>query len=289
MASDVTHIIRNDYREYFRKETRKQYAEQTLKTLKEKLWIEDDVSVYVDECFETSFRIYDVEFILRNGFWQIESYYHYVQLLYCIDDYFFLRSMVFDVARTLGQSEAWHAVEYYTWNGGLDEMEKCSLDEWLEYASQTDCGVTEFDPERWIGKSSYENYKSIYHDLFEDCKAQFAHAQKQMPDYELLGLYRTGKHFYRARKNGGLYLVDSRTFSPLNIEPYDGVTQDFNGSEFAVRKGKLSALFDGEGKQLSDFMEGTFSVRWSSSENMFCPKTKKIYNETTGFSILLSD
>ncbi len=284
MGVDVTHIIRNDYQEYFKKETRKSYAEQTLKTLKERLGTGVDSSVFVDEDFEfeTTFQIYDLEFTLRNGFWQIESYYHYVQLLFCVDDNFFLRSMIFDVARVLGQTEAWHAKEHYTWNGGLDEMESCSLEEWLEYAAQTDCGISEFDPKQWRCTKSIENYGGIYHDSFEDYKTRFTQVQRQIMGYELLGTRIIGKHFYRTRKNGGIYLIDSRTFSPVNTEPYDDIIQDFSGLEFVIRKGNLSALFDGDGNPLSEFMEGSFSWSWYGTHF----HKRKIYNETTGFSIV---
>ncbi len=41
---------------------------------------------------------------------------------------FWLRRLTFDIARALGQNEAWYAEEYYTWNGGnIDEVDVPSI------------------------------------------------------------------------------------------------------------------------------------------------------------------
>lgn len=56
--------------------------------------------------------IYDVEIELHNGFWNIESYCHYCQIVMHHGDYFWLRRSIYDIVRALGQNEAWHAAEY---------------------------------------------------------------------------------------------------------------------------------------------------------------------------------
>lgn len=106
------------------KETSRKFVEKTIATLKKNLLIQnaDDCFGYYYDCEfnDTTFRlpIYDMVFTFHNGFWQIESYYHYCQIVMHDGDYFWLRRLTFDIARALGQDKAWYAAEYYTWNGG---------------------------------------------------------------------------------------------------------------------------------------------------------------------------
>lgn len=50
---------------------------------------------------------------------------------------------------------------------------------------------------------------------------------------------------------------------PLIDIPFDMVTCDLNGLEFVLHRDGLSAVFDPDGKQLTEFVEGTFYWRWS--------------------------
>lgn len=134
MGVDISHIIRHGFREVENKETSKKFVERTIATLKKNLLIHN-----VDDCFgyyydsesnETTFTlpIYNVEFTLHNGFWQIESYYHYCQIVMHDGDYFWLRRLTFDIARALGQDEAWYAEEFYTWNGDGCEIPETTFE-----------------------------------------------------------------------------------------------------------------------------------------------------------------
>ena len=80
--------------------------------------------------------VYDVEMSLHNGFWQIESFFHYCQIVMHQGDNFWLRRSLFDIARALGQKEAWHAEEYYTWNGGNIEDFEVPFEDWLAFAEK---------------------------------------------------------------------------------------------------------------------------------------------------------
>lgn len=59
----------------------------------------------------------------------MESFYHYCQIVMHDGDYFGLRRKTFDIARALGQKEAWYAEEYYTWNGGNIENPEIPFEE----------------------------------------------------------------------------------------------------------------------------------------------------------------
>ena len=119
-----------------------EFIKETIRLLKERLFIQvpdDAFPIWHDnEDNETNFSVpvYDVEFVLHNGFWQIESYYHYRQLVMHTGDYFHLRRMTFDIARALGRDEAWYAAEYYTWNGGACEKAESTFGQWYEQAEK---------------------------------------------------------------------------------------------------------------------------------------------------------
>jgi len=62
-------------------------------------------------------------------------------------DHFWLRQLTFDIARALGQDEAWYAEEYYTWNGGGCETPEATFEQWLESSyggSDCDCGCDDW-------------------------------------------------------------------------------------------------------------------------------------------------
>ncbi len=118
MGVDISHIIRHDFRNLKDHDASLKYAKDTIETLMKKLhlygtddffWLEDD-----DESIRFRLPVYDVELSLHNGFWQMESFRHYCQIVMHDGDYFWLRRLTFDIAKTLGQNEAWYAEEYYT-------------------------------------------------------------------------------------------------------------------------------------------------------------------------------
>ena len=197
----------------------------------------------MDEYYETSFRLplYDVELTLRNGFWQLESYYYYWQLLSHEGDRYFLRDRISDIVRVLSQPECWHAKEYYTWNGGLDELEHCSLEEWLDYAKSTDDGIKEFS-------ASVTEDDGILHDSLVECQTLFQAVQEKLNDYELLGIDRIGHKFYRARNEKGFYLIDINSYQPFNKEPYNDIIEGEDKLEFIAlnHEGKFIIYPTGE-------------------------------------------
>lgn len=137
MSVDVSHIIRHGFRKVNDISAIKNFVFQTIEQQKEKLClrgVEDVFRTDFDEEFhEYWFRVpyYDVEIYLHDGCWRIESYFSYHQLFMPYGDNFHIRRVIYDLARALGQSEAWHAAEYYTWNGDGLELAEQSFDRWL--------------------------------------------------------------------------------------------------------------------------------------------------------------
>lgn len=83
MGVDITHIIKHDFRQTHDIQLSLDFAKKTIEHLKKELLSKNPNESfelqYDEDCSEIRFElpIYDVEFTLHNGFWQIESYLHY--------------------------------------------------------------------------------------------------------------------------------------------------------------------------------------------------------------------
>lgn len=299
MGVNISHIIKNDFHEIENHEKALQYVKDTIALLINKLHLpsEEEVSWgiqdnYIDpdpawQMKEITFRVpvYDVEFSLHNGFWIIESYYHYCQIVMHHGDYFWLRALTFDLARALNQSEAWYAEEYYTWNGGPLEEAGPSLEDWLNWSKfKYGNKIPEFDQETIMAQGDVHipDYEPIYHDAFEECFAEYEVLQNMLPDnVKLLGIHRSGK-FLRCEVNGEMNLYNEDMNSFVFREPVEGVIQSLNGPEFLVLKGDKKALYDGDGNPLSDFVEGDWQWEWAPGNY----PQRRLFNEGAGLSFL---
>lgn len=271
MGVNITHIIKHDFRQTHDIQLCLEFAKKTIERLKKELLIQspyESFELQYDEALnEIRFElpIYDIEFSLHGGFWQVESFFHYCQLVMHQGNYFWLRCLTYDIARTLGEEEAWYATEYYTWNGGKCETIESTFEEWYEQAVK-DYGksIPEFDQSAIIAQDDlYPDYEPIYHDSFKECKTHFNRLQSQIVGYKLLGIHRIGKKFVRCEKDGHLFLLNEHTQLPLFTEPIDNVLSLLNGPEFVIVKNGLSAVFNAYGKQLTDFVKGRFEWKWA--------------------------
>lgn len=293
MGVNITHIIKHNFRQTDNIQLSVEFAKKTIEHLKKALLIQNSINYfglqYDEDCSEISFRlpIYNVEFILHNGFWQIESYYHYNQLFSHPKDCFWLRWLTYDIARALGENEAWYAEEFYTWNGGKCETLESTFEEWHEQATK-DYGKTipEFDQSAILAQRNVHipDYEPIYHDLLKECKAHFNRLQSQIAGYRLLGIYRIGKNFVRCEQDRRLFLLNEQTLTPLFKTPINDVLCPLNGPEFVVVKNGLSAVFNAYGKQLTDFIKGRFEWKWAPY-NPLMPHERIIYNKEANIQL----
>lgn len=289
MGVDISHIIRHDFREVDDKEASKKFVERTITALKKNLLIQN-----VDDCFEYHYDsesneiiftlpIYNVEFTLHNGFWQIDSFYHYCRIIMHDGDYFHLRQLTFDIARALGQDEAWYAEEFYTWNGDGCEMPETTFEQWMEHSLKIyGKPIPEFDQTAIMqqGDIHSPDYEPIYHDRFKECKEMYDNIQAKINGYKLLELIRIGCDYLRCERDGQLFLINEKTLNPMFDEPIDGMLNSLNGPEFVIRKNGLSAVFDMDGKQLTEFVEGVFEWEWAPYNRLKSdPHRRIIYNE----------
>lgn len=106
--------------------------------------------------------------------------------------------------------------------------------------------------------------------------------QNNLKGYKLLGLDFVGNGYYRCEKDRDLYLINSETFKPLFEEPTEAILLNLNGPEFVVKKNGLSAVFDMDGMQLTDFVQGFFCWKWTEPDekgfDLNCMK-RTIYNK----------
>ena len=292
MGVDITHIIRHDFRNIKDHDASLKYAKDTLESLKKKLHLHgpDELFEFRDDDEGLTFRlpVYDVEFTLHNGFWQIESFYHYCQIVMHHDDYFWLRRLTFDIARALGQKEAWYAEEYYTWNGGNIENNEVPFEDWISFVEQQyGKPISEFDQEAIMrqGDVHIPDYEPLYHDDFKECIALFEKEQSKLNGYELLGLAIIGNGYYRCLKDGGLYFINAETLKPMFEEPVEAILRSLNGPEFIVFKNGKSAVFDMDGIQLTEYVKGEFNWRWDKYDFSDGHPMRIIYNEEAGIEL----
>ena len=293
MGVDITHIIKHDFRQTHDIQLSLDFAKKTIEHLKKELLIQNPNESfelqYDEDCSEIRFKlpIYDIEFTLHNGFWQIESYLHYCQLVMHQDDYFWLRWLTYDIVRALGKKEAWYAEECYTWNGGKCETLESTFEEWYEQATKEyGSSIPEFDQSAIIAQGDVHipDYEPIYHDSFKECYAHFNRLQSQIIGYKLLGIHRIGNCFVRCEKDGHLFLLNEQTLTPLFKTPIGDVLCPLNRPEFVIVKNELSAVFNAYGKQLTDFVKGRFEWEWA----LYNPSTaheRIIYNKEANIQL----
>lgn len=298
MGVDVSHIIKHSFRHVEDIEASLAFAKETIGILRNKLFIsEPEESFFLNQVdcdgqMETTFSLpfYDLDFTLHNGFWQIESYYHYIQILVHNGGDFWLRCRIFDIVRALGQEEAWHAKEYYTWNGHGCEEPMTTFEEWMERTiDKLGKPIPEFNQEHILacGGDCPSEYEDVYHDSFKECKETFERLQSGLPDYKLLGLARTRMKYLRCEKSGNHFLVNEKTLESMFDYPMGDIVFSLNGPEMVVKIDDESAVFDSDGNQLTEFVKGTFDWKWAPYDSRKTDSVNKriIYNEQAGIEL----
>ena len=85
MGVDISHIIRHDFRDVNNRDDALEYTKEAIERLKKNLHLygADEVFEITDDCGCLTFNVpvYDVELSLHNGFWNMESFCHYCQIV----------------------------------------------------------------------------------------------------------------------------------------------------------------------------------------------------------------
>lgn len=291
MGRDVTHIIRNDFHDITNFEAAQEYAEKTIARLKKELYLYGlDGEWEMRDEYNRIFMmpLYHLKFTLHNGFWAIESYYHYCQIVMHKGNHFWLRRMIYDIARALGQEEAWHADEGYTWNGGPldDDDTTCTLEEWIDFAKKKyEEDIPEFDHEAILAQGDVHipEYENIYHDTFKDCRELYDKESARFKDSRLIGITMF-EYTYRVERKDGVYFINAETGEELFDFPVLTLLQNNEIGIFIVKKDGLTAMFDHDKKQLTPFVAGQFEWKWSENKktNQYY---RTIFNKEAGISM----
>lgn len=242
MSVDVTHIVRHNFKEYDDLQACKKFVINTAYRLKAKL--HDDVRVRrtdvawdkIEELgwektlllgttkdypveFAIKLNRYDIELVLRHGFWQIVSYYHFHSIVTAVDGTLWLREVIFDIVRALGEHEVWHADEYHVDNveeGKLPYIEDLTFNEWINFVQKS--GVAELDEQYWVAhQDDWGNMPRVFHDDLSGLEERLSDIQSRWPDFEVCGLYRR-KYGYVGWKDGQLCWLDDKKHSTRYIE-----------------------------------------------------------------------
>ena len=261
MGVDVTHIVKHKFKDLHDLPASKKFVIDTAFRLKTQL--HDDVCVrrkdvlwkdieqfgwektmlfeptedYPPE-FSIKLNRYDVELVLRHGFWQINSHYRLHSLVATYKGCFWLRDMISDIVRTLGETEVWHANEYLVEEitDGFPEIENITFEEWLKYVQKE--GVTEFDEHYWLAHQNSANaVPSVFHDNLTAFNDRFDTIQTKWSAYRLVGLFRSQKGYIGIKDNQLYWLYDDGTVAPydstqvMNIDLYSDVENYVNNVE----------------------------------------------------------
>jgi hypothetical protein len=263
MGTDISHIVKHDFKLFHDRNASKAFCEKVYEHLRKELllgdgepeWDEPGVLDDEEDFLQISIADYDLNLRLLPDFWEIESYARYSFLLRGER----VRKWAFDVVRALGATEAWHAEEYFTWNGDALEYPGCNFEEWMAYLEREyEKPIQEFSSSNYwkLDSKGFLDIEPVYHDCFKECFAEFERLQNSIPDYRLLGISRVGDHFLRCEKNGELYLIDEHWKTPLIDAPVQ-TYWTFDEHFVVIKDGKL-ALFDSSGTALTPFVKGFF-------------------------------
>ena len=173
MGACVNILIRHDFYELDNPSKSRQFVQQTIDRISAEFGIEipQDKStphgVYSEEdnWIDIGFVIpaYDVDVMLRKGYWQIGIGCHYCQVVRKWNGRLYISDLALNLARLFEQREAWYCDEYLT-----DECMMMTLDELIE-VGRSQHGITEFPYDELMRceDNTISDYKPFYHDSFE--------------------------------------------------------------------------------------------------------------------------
>ena len=246
MGADVGHIVRHDFKKNDDLNACRKFVVDTAYKLKsqlhddvcvyrEDLFFEDSIEKYgwydslllpPDEFYPATFVIrlnrYDVTIFLRHGFWEVESYYKFFQIISQADGTIWLREYIYDIVKALGANEVWHADEYHidnvTFNvsGSNKDIDEVTFEEWLAYAQKS--GIKEFDESYWVANQyNFDALPRVFHDDLSGLDERLSDLQAKWSNYKVFGLFRMEAGHIGLRDDK-LYWLNDKTGRERQIE-----------------------------------------------------------------------
>jgi hypothetical protein len=251
----------------------------------------EDAITYEDFDDENNMRFdfepYDIISLnMYDGFWEIESGYHYSQ--YFSDDgrSTGVRRLFFDIARDLGCNDGYVCSEHCTWNG--EDMESLNLQEWLEHMRARFGEIKEYNPTIEYGNYD-DRFPEVFHDDFAECKQELRELEEVV---EKLGFSANGLdticgQFLIVSKEGRSYVLDRATNELLIPDAVD-FYQDLNCCGFEIESNGKRFLFSSEGHKIFETDKGHFCWEWySSSDPRFM--SVRLFNRESGQEAIAVD
>ena len=277
MGATIEHIIRHNFHDLENKDAAIAFMESSIKQLRSRLRIKDQIEVCCHEYedfgpedpgwTEFWFNIpnYDATVQMGRGFWIISQALSPFQLFTRFNGRYTIRHGIFDIARALGQNEAWHCTEYYGSLSGNFDYNADDFNTWLKVTEKEVGKIKEFDE-----KSIDEFYKDIYnsyysevlHDSFKECWEQLEEQKRRFPEYEVLNLGVVGSRYVKLHNRQGCFLADIDAGTMLLPYPIDDVLENVCGAGIIVQKGGESAFISRDGQHFSNFVKGKWEWEW---------------------------
>ena len=271
MGVDVHILIRHDFHELEDYEKSMQYVMKTVHKVREALYINEnikhfDVRGFYDEdnnWSDISFKIplLDVHLDLRRGYWNVWSGHHFCQVTNKFFGRLHISDLAFDVARSLGQNEAWYCDEY-----DADKYYENNLEELLA-AVQNKYTITEYPYSELMqyNDDEFPTPANFYHDSFTELQREFAELHEKCGDYTPTSIRLVGKYFVRVTANGKFNLYNLKESRLQFREDCNGF-RIIGGNNFICKNNGKVALFGKEGEQLTDFDIGDFTTEWGETD-----------------------
>lgn len=292
MSTCVCHILRHDFYNLDNRDESVAFLERMIERVMECLRIKDKISAQItyygddviegDAVIEYAFNIpnYDATISMGRGYWVVSQAFS-LDLLFCrFDGNYSVRLDIFDIARALGAKEAWHCSEYLS---PEDMNSDETFESWMARMENKFGVIPEFDESAIDEFNQFDQshyYARIIHDSFRECNIQLHELKERFAGFQVLNLCRIVGRYIKLHTDAGCYLADESTGEFLLDYPVDDVLENLNGAGMIIQKDNLSAFFNSEGRQMSEFVPGKWRWGW---ENVY----RVVYNDEENLSFTI--
>lgn len=215
--------------------------------------------------YEIEPALFDCTIQLGNGFIVIDTVYKYSHYFYKSDEYAWLRSRFYDIARILGSDYAIVGNEYHGWNHTYTGEKQIS-----DYDFTFQDYLAEFPSIPPIDESLFQKYDSkfypkpegIYIDDFAQCKTWHKELSSRFQEYTILTTSPLCGNFIMALKNDVLKILNFKTGEELACGDIDGVNADFCNAGLVIYQGSKCAFYDNKGTQTTQYLPKEYKWQW---------------------------
>ena len=261
MGYDCSIMIKTDFRKRHEKEATLKKLEETAAILNNAEGANSFV-VWTDDSFnqwcirEGDDEQFFMELGLFNGFWHMETGFHYSQYFYKAHS---IRRSVYEYVKLLGEKEAWPCDERFSWNSHVLSDYCRTFEDWVALCEKELGKKIEKLNIRDVMNRKDQFYQGdlVYYDSFEDYHQKEKIYKKLYSDYDLLEMLDVGPLLY-LKKDGKKYMLNIETNSFLTDGPIDSYQMVDTCHYFTLIKDKKKALFSNEGTQITDFRNAHF-------------------------------